>query len=267
MYRPAFAAILALSAACATVGNHPLPVPGTGAETSVLCVKYTGANGALKVYVDRHRLMTVEPGRQECKAIRGDNRAVQLYAETIGGGLLGPTRVAESLQFGPHPCFLWSVHDGIGGGLDLVPCRDGGAATAAVAAQDPNGWILIHERHLGAASCKVNPVAFIRLDVLVSDEAAAVIAHELDHLAFYRRFPNCAAFQAWATASPRNRMLVEASGHCAAVRADVRSGRLTWARAMRMHAARLAYAYPFGLTALQAEHEIGRYCTSQEVVP
>lgn len=120
--------------------------------------------------------------------------------------------------------------------------------------------VLLNESWSGVMWCETRATSWVRARMMLTPEGPQLLAHELDHEDFASLFPSCEAFKAWAQSDPRNPILVEARGHCAGARMDARIGRLTFDDAVRMHSARLAHNYPFGLSEAEAEAEIRRFC-------
>lgn len=128
----------------------------------------------------------------------------------------------------------------------------------------------IDETWWGVTFCEGDqPSAWVRADMMLTDDAIQLVAHELQHKRDLEAFGNCAAFRAWVAADPWGRgALLEASAYCASVRADVHTGRLTEREAYTVYSAKLAYTYPFGLSAQRAEMLIREFCDhAQQVAP
>jgi hypothetical protein len=118
--------LLSLAACAAREGDENQPAP----EPLRLCVENaTAAYGALTARAGLVRF-DVMPGEQVCKPVIATGAAIELRAQTIGGGARGPLRYTERLQPGGSRCWRWRLTDSPASSIDLVPCDLGDDETA-----------------------------------------------------------------------------------------------------------------------------------------
>ena len=114
-----------LLTACSVLGR------GEGNPNDVtVCVVNSTVMGTLRVWSDSYgRTHNVTSGQRQCRTVGSGSGQVQLYAETIGGGIEGPARGTVMIPNRPGECWLWDFR-GYGDTNNLVPCdydRRGGA--------------------------------------------------------------------------------------------------------------------------------------------
>jgi hypothetical protein len=110
---------------------------------------------------------------------------------------------------------------------------------------------------LGMTECTpVGPIAWVNVDVLGTPDEKGTIAHEKKHVEQIRRFPSCAAFEAWFR---ENQLLAEAEAFCEEVYDDVRKERRTQEQAIARYGRWLA-GYAVGVTQREGEALLRKVC-------
>jgi hypothetical protein len=105
------------------------------------------------------------------------------------------------------------------------------------------------------------PTGWIREDIVGTSLMLPIVAHERDHVRLAKLFPNCRAFDRWASKA-ENMRIVEASAHCAAakVTASVYKDMLLWDAAAIWATELRHYSIFKNFTLEQVTDHIIRYC-------
>lgn len=243
---------LLLLTGCASASRGPV----TSAPTEELVLRVSSEADKLTVYLSdgavRERVGTVMGGRTE--TIRVRRRlfgTVYLTAESVHGRV---DFVAEWTP-GGMDCWSWSLPRTGFRTHDIsrfpVPCHGvDPMAMDTIPIPRDRAWVqaTMHEAWLGFTACGTKPTAWVRVDVLSSEEGPQVIAHEQAHVAAVLRDGGCEMHAVKRMLDPDYRMKMEALAFCASSKVWSRQVGLKLEQGIRRFATALAYNYPFGLT-------------------
>lgn len=98
--------------------------PADEANSLRLCVE--NATAGYGNIVARAGLVrfTVMPGEEQCRRVVVTGAALELRAQTTGGGSAGPISYTERLQSGAARCWRWRLGNSRASAADLTPCND-----------------------------------------------------------------------------------------------------------------------------------------------
>lgn len=123
--------------------------------------------------------------------------------------------------------------------------------------------IRINEWHAAFTTCSTRPITWTSNEVLPED-TAMVRAHEEEHRAHMREFPNCRSWYVWRESSRENAILTEARAFCAGARVDFARGRFaTLFEAVRVNS-HILTRYWFRLSQPEALVAISRVCSERK---
>lgn len=110
--------VVVILAGCSALGRN-----ARNPNDVTVCVENNAVMGTLRVWSDVHgRTHNVASGSRQCRRVGSGGGEVQLYAETIGGGIEGPARGAAVVPNRPGECWLWDFR-GFNDNGNLVPCE------------------------------------------------------------------------------------------------------------------------------------------------
>jgi hypothetical protein len=251
-------ALLAVLAACAPAPKLTAPGPAepSGEGTQFCFSNQLAAYGVMRVRAGNVS-MRIEENRELCRYLDGTGYA-RVVGSSIGGGALGQFVIDDVVPL-DSGCWRWTVYNGAPG--FPLPCEIDDSAFSQAIIIDRAGMvrITIDESWFGFTMCGTVPRAYVRADIMLTEDGPQLMFHELDHARLMATFESCDAFREWAK-QPGNAALMEASAYCVSAKVDTLRNRLTWDNAIRMYSARLAHTYPFGLSETEAEALIRRFC-------
>ena len=197
-----------LVASLATCSTQTRSTRDDSTSTRVCVENETAAMGDLRVW-DADiggRLFTIQSGSRECRTINDTRTFLNLYAETIGGSMMGPTRSRASIPLDDGRCYEWTVRNNMSDDA-ILPCDRSPLAMHEEVAGD-TWW--------GFTQCEAMPTSFLNVTpgVVPPERVGMVIAHEANHREFMARYPSCEAWKRAMNDDPQVRIDMEAEAHC-----------------------------------------------------